>query len=148
MLMQVLAVITAGIGATFLMTLVMALIHRSRSVNADMIRALGSLWTRKNENALLPGIVIHFVFGIAFALVYAWIWSAFGVISIVPLMLTGAVIGFFHGMVVSIGLVVLVAEHHPLPRFRQVGFGVAIAHMIGHTFYGAALGLFFGLLMR
>jgi hypothetical protein len=42
-------------------------------------------------------------------------------------------------------LVIAVAEHHPLPEFREAGFTVAVAHVVGHVVYGALVGLVLGM---
>jgi hypothetical protein len=38
----------------------------------------------------------------------------------------------------------MVAEHHPLERFRDAGAEVAIAHMVGHIVYGLIVGFVIG----
>ena len=51
----------------------------------------------------------------------------------------GLFTGFAQGLVVSLSLVVLIAEHHPQKSFRKAGFGVAIAHLLAHIVYGGFL---------
>ena len=53
--------------------------------------------------------------------------------------------GLVHGLLVSLLLANLVAEHHPLREFRDTSFGVLVAHVIGHVFYGGTLGAVFAL---
>jgi hypothetical protein len=53
-------------------------------------------------------------------------------------------IGFLHGFVVFFLLINMVAEHHPLPEFREVGVGVAAAHLVGHIIYGLVVGMILG----
>jgi hypothetical protein len=48
--------------------------------------------------------------------------------------------GPFHGSVVSLMLVVLMAEHHPLERFREAGLRVAVTHVAAHIVYGFVVG--------
>ena len=55
--------------------------------------------------------------------------------------------GIFHGIVVSMVLVMAVSDSHPLEQFREAGFGVAISHFIGHVVYGLTVGIVFGLSM-
>jgi hypothetical protein len=38
----------------------------------------------------------------------------------------------------------MVAEHHPLPEFREVGVAVAAAHLVGHIIYGLVVGMILG----
>ncbi len=132
-----------GIAATSLMTLTLYIIHWQGFANGDMVRALGSLITRKYENSLKPGLAIHLVSGVAFALVYVFVWSMFPDItsaSISRHILLGAFCGFAQGLVTSMTLVVFVAEHHPLEQFRIAGMNVALTHLIAHVVYGATVG--------
>jgi hypothetical protein len=43
--------------------------------------------------------------------------------------------------VVSLLLVIVVAEHHPLERFREAGFRVGVTHVAAHVVYGLVLGI-------
>jgi len=57
------------------------------------------------------------------------------------LVFLGAMMGFLQGLVVSIGLVIVVAEHRPVERFRKAGVNVALIHLIAHVIFGAIIGL-------
>lgn len=124
---------------------VMEIIHRLKWANADMVRAIGSLYTRSYEMSLKPGLLIHYSAGLSFAFLYSIL------IGIAPVNTGGGIIiismlaGLVHGIVVSLLLAVLVAEHHPLREFRNASLGVVLSHVAGHVFYGAALGTFFAL---
>ena len=50
-------------------------------------------------------------------------------------------IGFVHGFAVGFLIVALVADKHPVKRYREAGFEVAAAHVLGHVAYGAGLGV-------
>ena len=138
-----------GIAATSLMTFTLYLFHWRGFANGDMVRALGSLVTKKYENSVKPGLIIHALGGIFFALLYVYVWSQFpeiasgGIIRYVQL---GAFCGFAQGLVTSISLVIFVAEHHPLQRFRVTGVNVALVHLLAHVVYGTAVGAMAGAL--
>lgn len=140
-MLDVLKTIVAGGVATFFMTLVLWLIHRSQWANADMIRALGSLLTRRYEDALRPGLLIHFSSGVVFAFPYAIIIRGAGIEAEAALPGLGLLLGLFHGVVMSFTMLALVAENHPVPRFQNPGFEVAAAHVVAHLAYGVAVGL-------
>ncbi len=140
----ILTIILAGILATGVMCAVMELITRSQLANADMVRAIGSLFTKSYDNALVPGLIIQFGFGIVFGFIYFAILSFFSSGGIPSGVVIGIVAGFFHGMVVSLAIVISVAEHHPLGRFREAGITVAMSHLAGHMIYGLTLGIVFG----
>jgi uncharacterized membrane protein YagU involved in acid resistance len=143
---QVVKTIFAGILGTGGMSFVMWLITRSGVANADMIRAIGSIFTRSYENSFKPGLIIHLVTGTVIAFIYILLINLLSPTSIAYFILTGAMIGLFHGVAFSFLLVVSVAEHHPLERFREAGSEVAVAHLAGHIIYGLIVGTLVGLL--
>ncbi len=137
----------AGIAGTTAMTLVMGLIHGFGWANADMVRAIGTLYTRKEDNAFSVGLSVHYGAGILFAFLYA-VALYFAPIqspTAFSTVLVCILISFFHGLVVSMLLAIEVAEHHPLEKFRKAGAGVVFSHLIGHIFYGLFVGLFLAL---
>ena len=144
-MVTVILTIIAGLLGTAGMTLVMWLIHRSGIAKADMVRAIGSMFTSSIEDALAPGIIIHFIVGSIIAFFYVILISLFGPTSVAATIGTGAMIGLFHGVSFSFLLIVTVAEHHPLEQFRDTGFEVAIAHLVGHIIYGLVVGTVVGI---
>jgi uncharacterized membrane protein YagU involved in acid resistance len=143
---QIVETILAGVLGTGMMSLVMWLITRSGIANADMIGAIGSIFTRSYENAFTPGLIIHLAAGVVIAFFYVVLISLFSPNSVASSIGAGAMIGLFHGVAFSFLLVVLVAEHHPLERFREAGSEVAIAHLVGHIVYGLVVGTVVGIL--
>lgn len=135
----------AGLFGTVCMSAVMWSIHYAGSTNADMVRAIGSFFTKKMETAFLPGIVTHIVFGVLFAFPYVFLINMAPHILIASIV-TGGAVGFFHGYLVGFLLVSLVAQKHPLEQFREAGISVAAAHVFGHMVYGVAIGVIIGLL--
>jgi hypothetical protein len=141
--METFLIALAGIIGTTGMVLLMSLIHRMRWANADMVRAIGSVYTRSKELSFLPGLVLHYTAGITFAFAYALL------VGVSPASTPGAIFGIclatgaVHGIVVSLLLTVIVAEHHPVREFRRAGLGVALAHVVGHLAYGLCIGLSF-----
>jgi len=100
-IVTILLTILAGISGTAGMTFVMWLINRSRLANADMMRAIDSLYTRSYENSLLPGFIIHFGVGIILAFLYAAFLSIFFLRSVIAFSGLGGMLGLFHGLVVG-----------------------------------------------
>jgi len=139
--------VIAGLIGTGGMEVVLRSITRSSWANADMVRAIGSLFTKSLNNAYGAGIVIHFISGIIFAFLYSFVITSLNVHGLLSITGAGILIGFIHGGVVSFILVAAVAEHHPLPQFQKAGFSVAVAHWIGHLVYGLLVGLIIGLFL-
>lgn len=137
-------VIISGIIATAIMSFFMELLTKSDIADADMVRAVGSIITKTYEESFKTGLIIQFGFGIFFSFIYFLIFGYFVPASPAIAIMSGFAMGFFHGMVVSLGIIVMVAEHHPLERFREAGFGVAVGHVAGHIVYGLVLGAIYG----
>jgi hypothetical protein len=136
----------AGIVGTALMSVVLTIIHRAEWANADMIRAVGSLVTRRYENSLKPGLLLHFSAGAFFAFPYVILMRGTGIEPIGAMVGLGFLLGLFHGVVMSYAMLALVAENHPIERFRDPGFEVAAAHVVGHLVYGIGVGAVVALL--
>ena len=125
------------------MLFVLEVITRMQLANADMIRALGSIYTRNYDNSLRPGLIFMLLSGALFSFIYYLIIAFFVPTPGIATVLAGLAMGLFHGMVVSLGLVVLIAEHHPLEKFREAGLTVAASHVVGHVVYGFTVGTMF-----
>lgn len=145
MLRLILIPIFAGFIGTLGITTVLWLINKTGWTNADMVRAIGSLFTKSLQNALRIGLAVHFSAGIIISAVYLHILSILSPEKLVTLIFVGGVIGFVHGFIFSFGLVIF-AEHHPVEQFQEADFEVAIAHILGHIVYGMLIGLIFGAL--
>jgi hypothetical protein len=60
-------------------------------------------------------------------------------------LMLGLGVGVFHGMLVSLMLVWVVSESHPLEEFNEAGLAVGLSHFAGHVAFGAVVGLVVGL---
>ena len=141
------AAFASGLLGTLAMTLLMDKITKSGKANADMVRAIGSLITKSLENSFPIGIILHIVFGVVIAFLYVFMLQVFNVNTLMASIGMGFGLGFFHGVVVSLLLVVTVAEHHPLQDFQDAGFSVAAAHFAAHIVYGIVVGVVAGAIM-
>jgi hypothetical protein len=130
----------AGIGGTSAMIAFMTLIHRSKLANADMIRAIGSAITGSKQDSFLYGLGIHYSMGIFFAFSYALLNSYAPIQTPGSIILLGGLTGMVHGVVIGLLIMVVVAEHHPLPQFREAGLDVGFSHAAGHVIYGITTG--------
>lgn len=135
----------AGVAGAFAMNGFMRLVTRSGEVEVNMIEALASLFTGRLDNALRVGTAIHLGSGVFFGLVYAllMIWIQPG--GLPRTLFLGLGFGFFHGLLVAYFLMFMVAERHPIEKYRKATFSVGLVHLIGHVVYGAVVGLIIGL---
>jgi hypothetical protein len=127
------------------MIAVMRLITRGEWARFDMIVAVGSLITRSREGAFGVGVIIHTISAVGFAALYTIVMWKTGLAHFPIAIFACTGIGIVHGMVVSILLVWIISEHHPLPEFKDADLAIALVHFAGHVAYGAVVGLVIGL---
>ncbi len=108
---------------------------------ADMIVALGSLFTKQRQTGWRTGVVIHAFAGFFFGILYTWAMVQTGMTHFPVSLGLGAGIGFVHGLFVSLGLVWVVADQHPLEEFKEADLAIGLSHIVGHVAYGLALGI-------
>ena len=114
----------------------------------QMIRAIGSMVTKKVENALWPGFLIHLAGGIFFAYFYRlFLETAPGVGEnltqggqVMVFVVVCGMMGFVHGLIVTLFLVISVSQYHPIEEFRSLDPGDMAAHVIAHIVYGTTVG--------
>jgi uncharacterized membrane protein YagU involved in acid resistance len=140
----ILTALIAGLLGGIAMEGVLWIIGRGGWAKADMIVALGSMFTRSRESAWRVGAMLHIVSAIAFAIAYTLLMHALGYTRMPWSAALGAGVGFLHGLIVSLGLVWVVAEQHPLEEFNEAGLAIGLSHIVGHVVYGAIVGLVVG----
>lgn len=137
--------IVAGFLATGGMTAFLWSVDRYGHVNADMVRAVGSLFTRSYHNALRVGLVVHFVNGIIIAALYLHILSLLSLTNFAFEVFVGGIMGFVQGFVVGYGIIRF-AHRHPVEQFQQADYAVAAVHVFGHVVYGLLIGAVYGMM--
>lgn len=137
--------LVAGVMGGLAMEFVMWLISRAGLAKGDMILALGSLLTKSRENAYRVGFVIHATAAVGFALVYSLLMVTLSYTHLPASLMLGLAVGTLHGIIVSLMLVWVVSDHHPLEEFKEADLLVGVTHVAGHVAYGAMVGLVVGL---
>lgn len=137
--------IVAGILGGLAMELAMWLISRAGLARGDMVLALGSLLTKSRENAYRVGIIVHATAAIGFGLVYTLLMITLGYTDMPLSLMLGLGVGTLHGILVSLMLVWVVADRHPLEEFKEADLLVGLSHFAGHVAYGAVVGVVVGL---
>ena len=145
MLRLILMPIFAGFVATAGITAVLWGINKTGWTNADMVRAIGSFFTKSYDNALRVGLLIHFVTGMIISAAYLHILSIMNLPDMFSLIGFGALLGFGQGFLVSYAIVKF-AHIHPVEAFQKADYQVALAHIAGHIVYGMLIGAIFGIL--
>lgn len=137
--------LVAGAAGGLAMQLAMRLIGRGNELKGDMILALGSLITKSRENAYRVGLIVHVTAAVGFGLVYTLLMVTLGYTGMPMSLMLGLGVGTLHGLIVSLMLVWVVADQHPLEEFKEADLLVGLSHMAGHVAYGAVVGLVVGL---
>ena len=138
-------VLAAGMLGAGAMELTMWLITRSGWAKGNMIVALGSLLTKSRDRAWRVGAVVHVASAIVFSVGYTLLMRAAGLSALPVSLLFGLGVGFVHGMIVSLMLVWVVAEQHPLEEFQEADLAIGLSHLAGHVAFGGVVGLVVGL---
>lgn len=137
--------LVAGVIGGLAMQLTMWLIARGGHVKGDMILALGSLITKSRDNAYRVGLIVHATAAIGFGLVYTLLMITLGYTGLPLSLMLGLGVGALHGLIVSLMLVWVVADQHPLEEFKEADLLVGLSHMAGHVAFGGVIGLVVGL---
>jgi hypothetical protein len=137
--------IVAGILGGLAMELAMWLISRAGLARGDMVLALGSLLTKSRENAYRVGLIVHATAAIGFGLVYTLLMITLGYTDMPLSLMLGLGVGTLHGILVSLMLVWVVADRHPLEEFKEADLLVGLSHFAGHVAYGGVVGVVVGL---
>jgi hypothetical protein len=135
--------LAGALGAGMMSLFVWALTEMGIS-DVRMLAVIGTLVTRKQENASMVGGFIHLAAGMIFGVFYGYVLVSINHPGVGLNMLYGAVAGFLHGLIVAMILVAMVADEHPLKEFRQRGLSVAMAHWVAHLLYGLVVGAIIG----
>ncbi len=140
-----LASLVAGVFGAAAMESAMLLITRSGWARGNMVVALGSLVTRERTGAVRVGVVLHTIAALLFSTLYLLVMLRAGVSGLPAALAVGAGLGFLHGMVVSLLLIWIIAEHHPLAEFQNADLAIGLCHLAGHVAFGVAVGIVAGL---
>lgn len=133
--------ILAGMLGAGAMWAAMRLIEKAGPPTGGMVVAVGSLITRSRDNALPTGVLVYLAGAVVFGLLYTMIMMRLALTGWPAAFFTGAGLGFFHGLVVSLGLVWVVSDNHPLAEFRNATPLVFLSHFAGHIVFGVVVGL-------
>lgn len=149
--------LAGGFAGTVVLTTVLRVGSEARLTRVDLPFLLGTAVTTDRRRAKLIGYAAHFGVGLAFALLYRWLFSALGKSG----WRLGALFGTAHGVLSATALVNVVlpvlhprmgtpftaANSSPLiepPGFlmRNYGRSTAFVSLAAHILYGAIVGAF------
>lgn len=127
------------------MTIVLGLFGKVGWTRANLVVALGFLFTRQKQPAIVIGGIIHAIAGILFAMLYTTIFMLLGFETAVSILFMGLGLGWAHGLVMSLIFVVSAVLSNPEGELKKVQFAGGPAYMVSHMVYGFLVGLVVGL---
>ena len=137
--MNVVAAIVAGLVSTVVMTLIMMMAPRMGMPKMDIAYTIGSMMTANPGAARMIGMVAHFVMGVVFALVYAFVWNL-GIGSVN--WLWGAIFGVVHALGVAlVGMPMMMRMHPRPPQMEGSPPMRMVGTVLGHVVFGIVLAL-------
>lgn len=143
--MQILTVLffgaLSGIIGALAMTKFMLEVSSAYGKQVDMVRALGSFFTKKLEGAEEFGKKIHFLSGITFGVIYFLVMYLIKALVFPHAIFMGIGLGFFHGLVISYTLMFYASEKHPIEEYRKATIEEGVLHLVGHVIFGTVVGL-------
>lgn len=145
-LMKVLATaLVAGLIGGAVMELVMWTISRTCGIPGNMIVALGSLITKSRNRAFRVGLIVHVISAVGFAACYVLLMITLEMTKLPQSLMLGLGVGALHGLLVSLMLVWIVSDQHPLPEFNEADLAIGLNHFAAHVAFGAVIGMVVGL---
>lgn len=144
--MSLIAAIVAGIIATLAMTALMYLAPMMGIPKMDIVGILGGMFNRQTAtnggvstssgNPVL-GWMLHLMMGAVFGIVYALLWSAFG---LKPSWHIGLIFGMIHGLLTPM-VMPMMMRMHPNPPQMESGASSAMGMVLGHALFGLVVAL-------
>lgn len=155
--MSIWAALAGGFVGTLVLTTVLRAASELGLTRMDLPFLLGTVFTSDRQRAKALGYLVHFGFGLLFALGYYAIFRSIGRDGV----LLGALLGLIHGIFAATALVnVLLPIIHPRmgspftasnsspliesPGFLMLNYGTStfVVSMVAHVAYGALVGGF------
>ena len=147
--MNVLNAIIAGLVGTAALSMVMAMAPKMGMPKMDIVGMLGSMFGKANRQL---GMMLHFMMGIVFALVYAYLWSL-GLGS--ATFLNGLIFGAVHWLLVGVMMGMIPMMHAGIKSgavkapglwmTNNGGMKAFIGGLMGHMVFGLVVVLVYNL---
>jgi hypothetical protein len=147
--MNIVGAIVAGIVGTIVMTMVMVMAPKMGMPKMDIVGMLGSMFSPESNR--MVGMVMHFMMGVVFAIVYALLWNAgIGTAGL----LWGLIFGAGHWLVSGLMMGGVPMMHAGVkagtvnaPGVYMTNNGGMMAFMgglVGHLIFGLVVALVYG----
>ena len=150
--MNVVSAITAGLTATLVMSMVMALAPKMGFPKMDIVGMLSTMFSKKGIPAL--GWMMHLMMGVVFTLIYSFLWAQeIGSAT----WLTGLVFGAVHWLIVGLIMAMIPMMHVGIrsgevkaPGLYMTGNGggvmAFVGGLMGHMIFGLVAALVYAII--
>jgi uncharacterized membrane protein YagU involved in acid resistance len=149
--MNILSAVIAGVVASLVFSIVLAMAPRMGMPKMDIVSLLGSMFSAKSNQAL--GWMMHLMMGIVFALIYAFLWSSgIGAPTWLGGLIFGAVqwliVGMVMGMIpmMHVGIKSGAVKAPGLWMTNHGGFMAFMGGLVGHMIFGIVIALVYAAL--
>lgn len=137
--MELGAALLAGLIGTAAMTALMMLAPMMGMPRMKITSMLGTMFIEPSSAANIIGVMIHFVMGAVFGVIYGLLWDlGLGSASA----RWGIVIGLIHGILAMVTMPIMM-NMHPRPPEMQPGMGMAAGLLLGHAVFGLVVALLY-----
>jgi hypothetical protein len=144
--MNILNAVIAGVVASLVFSMVLAMAPKMGMPKMDIVSLLGSMFSAESNQAL--GWIMHLMMGVVFALIYAFLWSVgIGMATWVGGLIFGSVqwliVGVIMGMIplLHVGIKSGVVKAPGLWMTNNGGLMAFMGGFVGHMIFGAVLAL-------
>lgn len=148
--MNILSAVIAGVVASLVFSMILAVAPRMGMPKMDIVGLLGSMFGKPNQ-AL--GWMMHLMMGIVFALIYAFLWSnGIGAATWVGGLIFGAIhwliVGVVMGMIpmMHVGIKNGVVQAPGMWMTNNGGLMAFIGGLVGHMIFGIVIALVYAAL--
>jgi uncharacterized membrane protein YagU involved in acid resistance len=141
--MDFISAIIAGLVGTLVMTILMYLAPLMGMPKMDIIGMLGTMFSTNRGTARIIGIIVHFMMGAVFGIIYAFLWSL-GIGS--PTWVWGLIFGFVHAILFMIAMPVMM-NMHPCPPEMERNTLSVVGQLMGHMAFGLVVALTYAALV-
>ena len=149
--MNIFNAVVAGVVASLVFSVVLAMAPRMGMPKMDIVDLLGSMFSGKSNPVL--GWMMHLMMGVVFALIYAFLWSlGFGTATWVSGLLFGIVqwlvVGMMMGMIpmMHVGIKSGAVKAPGLWMTNNGGLMAFMGGLVGHMVFGAMIALVYAAL--
>jgi hypothetical protein len=138
-------IIAAGLAATAIMTMLMYGAPMMGMPKMDMAQMIGSIVLPLGSTSFVMGMLMHFVVGVIFAVIYALVWHGLGII---PGWWTGLIFGAVHFLVATMGMGVMSVTNPEMNSgrlYNPINGGLTGMSLLlmGHLIFGVVVALIY-----